>query len=194
LVVFSLRDDRVASGVTPEPGDISFISLTRDRLVYHVRDLSSGLSAVRSVPRQGSGEVVTLIPPTSESLGRMRFAGETLVYEQGTSLFLVREDGTSRRVRPNTSYAGSIQNHLIIVDHCCSRQVVKAWSPPFTRAPQVLGNLPSEITDIHFNGEGLGLGMIGESGFSNDVFYADPEYPKSLVRVTNTPDIFKFIF
>jgi hypothetical protein len=192
LVVFPLQDDRVATAVTPEAGDISFVSLTPDRLVYRVLNPSSDVSAVRSFPRQASGEVLTLIPPTSEPLGRMRFAGASFVYEQGTSLFVVHEDGTDRRELPNTTYAGSIQNHLIIVDHCCSQNLVKAWAPPFTSAPQILGSLPAEITSIQFNGERLGLGTTGD--FSNDVFYADPEHPQSLVRVTNTPDIFKFVF
>ncbi len=194
LVGFSLKDDRAATAVTPEAGDITFVSLTPDRLVYRVRNPSSALSAVRSVPRQGSGEVVTLIPPTAEPLGRMLFWGESFVYEQGTSLVIVREDGTGRREFPNTTYAGSIQGYLIIVDHCCSQGLVKAWAPPFTSAPQVLGSLPAEITRIYFNGKRLGLGTIGDSGFSTDVFYADPEHPQSLRRVTTTPDIFEFIF
>ncbi|VAW67046.1 hypothetical protein MNBD_GAMMA09-2703 [hydrothermal vent metagenome] len=179
-------------------------SMTSQRLIYSLTDMTNSRSEIRSILKNG-GTSTQLVSSSSPFLPIMGVSGQNIYYNlsrQGTPVAgMIKADGTGKTETINESWTGitvsntinltsGIQIYNIFKIDEISKNISVYDASNFT-LKKVLGKQPADISDISFVGVDDKARAIGtqQSGstFGFDMFYTDVSSVTPLIRITNTP-------
>ncbi|MEM6674112.1 MAG: hypothetical protein AAF726_14805 [Planctomycetota bacterium] len=212
-IVRALADGTAVAVTASVAGDPFYVNVTDDRVLYAFDDPGAGGQSLMSVDLLG-GDPRALETGTA-GLDLTRFSGpgiaaSRIAYEvSGLGVVDVADDGSDREVYANAELIGtsfpdelSLSSSLGVAELLLLTPVgTGGWTfesvvPGDTASRRTIGALPQEFDDASatsfFTRTGL-LTAIGgaSSGMQTDVYWYDLERAGSLVRITNTLQVFE---